>query len=194
MIVMTEGARMRALNFLAEEGLDLAVRVSVIDSSPLAPRFELSIIERWEQAPDDRVVQLDDIELVIPADSVSLLEGASIDWVESEAGSGFHVESPQIVSIGSAPPTGPVVGRIQHVIEHQINPAISSHGGRISLVDVRDDVAYVQMSGGCQGCGMAKVTLTQGVRKMLLESVPELTDVQDVTDHASGDNPYFAGH
>ncbi len=119
MIVMTEGARMRALDFLAEEGQDLAVRISVLDSSPLAPRFELSIIERWEQAPDDRVVQLEGIELVISADSVNLLEGASIDWVESEAGSGFHVE--------------------------------------------------------------------------LLESVPELTDVQDVTDHASGDNPYFAG-
>ena len=191
MIVMTEGARMRALDFLAEEGQDLAVRITVLDSSPLAPRFDLSIIERWERAADDHVVTVDDIELVIPADSVALLEGASIDWVESESGSGFRVESPQIVPIGSAAPAGPIAARIQQVIELQINPAISSHGGRISLVDVRGDVAYVKMSGGCQGCGMASVTLTQGVRRMLLESVPELTDVQDVTDHASGDNPYF---
>ncbi|MEN8145751.1 MAG: NifU family protein [Gemmatimonadota bacterium] len=191
---MTEGARKRALDFLAEEGQDLSVRISVLDSSPLAPRFELSIIERWEQDPDDRVVELDGVELVIPADSAGLLQGASIDWVESEAGSGFHVESPQIVPIGSAAPTGPVVGRIRQVLEHQINPAIASHGGSISLVDVREDVAYVRMQGGCQGCGMAGMTLTQGVRRMLLESVPELTDVQDVTDHASGANPYYAGH
>ncbi len=88
---MSEDARIRALDFLAAEGQDLSLRVSVLDSSPLAPRFELSIIERWEQAPDDRCVHLGDIELVIPADSVAMLEGASIDWVESETGSGFHV-------------------------------------------------------------------------------------------------------
>jgi Fe/S biogenesis protein NfuA len=77
------------------------------------------------------------------------------------------------------------------VLEEEINPAIASHGGRADLVAVEEDVAYLRLSGGCQGCGMAAATLSQGIEVAILEAVPEIKKVADVTDHASGSNPYF---
>ena len=77
------------------------------------------------------------------------------------------------------------------MLEEQINPAIASHGGRADLVAVEDWIAYLRLSGGCQGCGMASVTLSQGIEVAILDAIPEITEVVDVTDHASGDNPYY---
>ncbi len=80
---------------------------------------------------------------------------------------------------------------IQSLLEQRINPQVASHGGRISLVDVQDDTAYIRLEGGCQGCGMADVTLKQGVAKEIQALVSTITKVLDVTDHAGGTNPYF---
>ena len=80
---------------------------------------------------------------------------------------------------------------VQKVVDEKINPAISSHGGFVALLDVRGDTAYIQMGGGCQGCGMANVTLKQGIEVMIREEVPAIKHVVDSTDHASGTNPYY---
>jgi len=82
-------------------------------------------------------------------------------------------------------------GVIFDVLDQRVNPAVASHGGHIALVDVQDDVAYIRLEGGCQGCGMADVTLKQGVEQAILESVPSITRVLDTTDHAGGTNPYY---
>ena len=81
--------------------------------------------------------------------------------------------------------------RVQAVFDEQINPAVAMHGGFISLVDVKDSKVFVEMGGGCQGCGAANMTLKAGIEAILLEEVPEITAVVDTTDHAHGDNPYF---
>jgi len=87
-----------------------------------------------------------------------------------------------------------VEGRaVLHILEERINPAVAGHGGRISLIDVRDHTAYLRLEGGCQGCGAADVTLKQGVESEILAAVPSITRVLDVTDHAAGTNPYYAG-
>ena len=87
--------------------------------------------------------------------------------------------------------TGDVAQRVAQVLEAQINPSIASHGGRADLVAVEADVAYLRLSGGCAGCGMAAVTLSQGIEVAITQSVPEIARVVDVTDHASGTNPYY---
>jgi Fe/S biogenesis protein NfuA len=84
-----------------------------------------------------------------------------------------------------------MVDRVQQVLEGQVNPAIAAHGGGAELVSVDGTIAYLRLFGGCQGCGLAQVTLKQGIERILLESIPELSQVVDVTDHASGDNPYY---
>ncbi|MDJ0950572.1 MAG: NifU family protein [Alphaproteobacteria bacterium] len=84
---------------------------------------------------------------------------------------------------------------IQQLLEERINPAVASHGGFISLVDVRENRAYIRLEGGCQGCGMSTVTLRQGVEVEIMRAVPTISEVVDVTDHAAGANPYYQpGH
>ena len=80
---------------------------------------------------------------------------------------------------------------IQQLIDDHINPQVASHGGHISLVDVRGATAYIRMGGGCQGCSMANVTLKQGVAKTIQAQLPGITTILDVTDHADGNNPYY---
>jgi len=82
--------------------------------------------------------------------------------------------------------------RVTHLLDTEINPAVAGHGGHISLVDVQGSTVYIQMSGGCQGCGSAKATLKQGIERTILQSIPEVTAVLDTTDHAAGSNPYYA--
>lgn len=82
--------------------------------------------------------------------------------------------------------------RVQELIDTSINPAVAGHGGYIELLDVKDNTLYIRMGGGCQGCGAADVTLKAGIERMIFEEVPEVTEVLDVTDHASGSNPYYA--
>jgi Fe-S cluster biogenesis protein NfuA len=80
---------------------------------------------------------------------------------------------------------------IRELLEEQVNPAVAAHGGHISLVDVQGDTAYIRLEGGCQGCGMADVTLKQGVATEIQRVAPGITNVLDVTDHAGGNNPYY---
>lgn len=82
--------------------------------------------------------------------------------------------------------------KVQDLIENAINPAIAGHGGFVDLVDVKDKVVYLSMGGGCQGCGMADVTLRHGIEALLRDEIPDIAEVVDATDHASGDNPFYA--
>ena len=87
--------------------------------------------------------------------------------------------------------TGELAEKVQTVLESQINPAIASHGGKASLVGIEGQDVYLRLGGGCQGCGMAQVTLTQGIETALRDAVPEIGNIIDATDHASGNNPKF---
>ncbi|MFQ5840383.1 MAG: NifU family protein [Nitrospinota bacterium] len=81
--------------------------------------------------------------------------------------------------------------KIEKLFDESINPAVAMHGGYVELLDVKDQTVFVRMAGGCQGCGMADVTLKQGIERLIFEEVPEVTEVLDVTDHATGNNPYY---
>jgi Fe/S biogenesis protein NfuA len=190
-VTFTDGARAHVVAFLAEEEEPLSVRIEVLDSSPLTPRYDLSLIEESEREPGDQVFEQEGFEVVVPMASVDLLRGATVDWVESMQGSGFRVVNPNIVPIGEVAAEGPLADRVKRVIELQVNPAIASHGGSVTLIEVRDDVVYLEMMGGCQGCGMAAVTLAQGIRRIIMENVPEVRDIVDVTSHEAGANPYY---
>lgn len=193
MIEFTDEARQRILSFIREdEGSELAVRVGVRSPSPVAPEYEMALIEPWERKPEDRVLESGGFDVVVDPESADLLEGTRIDWVESMQGSGFKFENPNVKPLGSEPLEGPLAERVKRVIDEHINPGVASHGGQVELVDVRENVVYLRMSGGCQGCGMASVTLSQGIERMLREAVPEIEGIRDVTNHAAGSNPYYS--
>lgn len=93
---------------------------------------------------------------------------------------------------GTAPVDDALYERVAGLFESQVNPMVARHGGRVELIDVQDAVVMVRMAGGCQGCGMADVTLRQGIEAMLQQHVPEVKGIVDITDHTAGSNPYFA--
>ena len=191
MVTFTDGAKAHVVAFLAEESEPLAVRIEVLDSSPLAPQYDLALIEESEKETGDQIYEQGGFEVVVPRSSVDLLKGATVDWVESMQGSGFKVENPNIVPIGEGLADGPLADRVKQVIDMQVNPAIASHGGSVGLVEVREDVVYLEMMGGCQGCGMAAATLAQGIRRIIMENIPDVKDIVDVTNHEAGVNPYY---
>lgn len=95
-------------------------------------------------------------------------------------------------ALASMPGEDEIRARVQHLLETQINPAVGSHGGWVELLGVQGNNVFLQLGGGCQGCGMADVTLKQGIETLLRQEIPELGDVLDQTDHAAGRNPYYA--
>ena len=135
------------------------------------------------------------IAVVIPAESVEALRGATLDRQGDLLTGGLvlHTPTPASPAMGAPPDAleGPVAERVHRVLEEQINPAIASHGGSAELVAVQEGVAYLRLGGGCVGCGMVAVTLTQGIESAILQMVPEVHSIVDVTDHAAGTNPYY---
>ncbi len=193
LVTFTDTALERIRAFIAEDETEgLAVRVRVQNPSPVAPQYEMALIEPGEREGEDIVEDAGGFEVVADPESAKILRGTIIDWVDSMQGSGFKFENPNLAPLGSGPLEGPLAERVQRVIEERINPGVATHGGSVRLVDIRDRVVYVSMGGGCQGCGMASVTLTQGIKQLIKEAAPEIEEVLDVTDHASGANPYFS--
>jgi Fe/S biogenesis protein NfuA len=88
--------------------------------------------------------------------------------------------------------TDELTAKVQELLDSTINPAVAGHGGFVQLIDVKDNRVYLQMGGGCQGCGAADITLKSGIERLIKEEIPEIEEVLDTTDHASGENPYYA--
>ncbi|HUG40341.1 MAG TPA: NifU family protein [Longimicrobiales bacterium] len=189
MLTFTDRAREMILQF-AETSDDPKIRIAVL-GSPFAPQYEFALVDEEPDA-GDRVVPMDGFKVLVDEGSAARIQGATVEWVENERGTGFEVRNPNVRKLGESAPTGPLAERVRQVLETRVNPAVASHGGEITLVDVDGDVVYLELGGGCQGCGMARVTLKQGVEKMLREAIPEIRGIVDVTDHAAGASPYYA--
>jgi Fe/S biogenesis protein NfuA len=205
-MTLTGDARQLVLDALAGEDSTstLALFVEVTGVRSGAFTYDLFFSE-LSSAEDGAVVQReDDLTMVFNASSVDRLRGARLE-VAADAGGGLVLVNPNTPTPEEAAPGVPpevlakgLGGQLAQlamaVLEHQVNPAIAAHGGRADLVALDDErhVAYVRLSGGCQGCAMSRMTLSQGIEQMLREEIPELTDVIDVTDHALGENPFYA--
>jgi Fe/S biogenesis protein NfuA len=158
--------------------------------------YDLALRPLAAAEPGDEVGNVDGLPVVVPGADVESLRGATIDWSDDLMRGGLTVSNPnrpQVVTpaLGNGELSGDVEERVAQVIDRRINPAIAQHGGRATLERVEDGIAFVRLGGGCQGCGMATVTLDQGIESAILESVPEIRQVVDVTDHAAGENPYY---
>jgi Fe/S biogenesis protein NfuA len=166
--------------------------------------YDLFFQAASDAAAEDTVHAEGDLTVVVPAGSVDRLRGARLEWSEDGDG-GLVLVNPNTPTLEEASPgvppevlaagvTGPMALRVISVLEHSVNPSIASHGGRADLIalDDAEGVAYLRLSGGCQGCAMSQMTLRQGIETTLLEEVPELTRVVDVTDHGEGENPFYS--
>jgi Fe/S biogenesis protein NfuA len=201
LLAITEKAQQKVLGF----------REGVPDSERQAMWVEVTGVKNGEwtynislkpldgAGPDDSLQYADDLGVVVPEADIEKVSGATVDWSDDLMSGGLLVVNPNkpdpsSPAIGGRPPadlSGPVSQRVMQVLAEQINPAIAAHGGSAELVAVEEETAYVRLGGGCVGCGMAPVTLGQGIEVAIVEAVPEVRQVIDVTDHASGTNPYF---
>jgi Fe/S biogenesis protein NfuA len=201
-LTITPDARATVLEVLANESDSetLALWLEISGESNDAYAYDM-YFQAFSDASGGDVVQRDDqLPIVIPQASVERLQGATLDFVTDASGEGGLVivnpNTPPALARGVASGatvdlSDPLAQRVVSVLDEQVNPSIAAHGGRADLVAVEDSSVYLRLSGGCQGCGMAKATLSQGIEVILREAIPEIADIVDVTDHADGTNPYY---
>ena len=153
--------------------------------------YELAFIPVEDATPEHVIERHGDLAVIMPQKDLGNLGGSTLSLGDA----GLSMDNPNTASPAMAAPKGslegPLADQVAQVLAEAVNPAIASHGGRAELVSVDGTIAYLKLGGGCQGCGMAQVTLKQGIERILMESIPELTDIVDVTDHASGTDPYY---
>ena len=164
---------------------ELALRAEIVGRSEDDFHYRLSFVPEELSRSDDEVITADGLTVLVDPVSNRYLDGARLNYVDEADESGFKFENPNPLWHDEH------ASEVNDVIVSQINPSIAVHGGHVTLMDVQDNVAFVNMGGGCQGCGLASVTLRQGVDKMIMEAVPYVKTLVDTTDHTLGVNPYF---
>jgi Fe/S biogenesis protein NfuA len=190
MITITDVAKQKVLEYMAQneqEGSALRLAITGPGRGPGGFGYEMELVDADSPAPGDEVVDAGGLKIVVDGDSVAKLTGATVDFAEDAFDSGFRIDNPNSIW------EDPVSIAVQKLLDAEINPAVAEHGGFVQLLEVKDGVAFVQMGGGCQGCGSAQATLKQGVEVMIKRAIPEIKQVIDRTDHASGENPYYQG-
>ena len=172
----------------------LALFVEVTGAQNGTYTYEMWFEALADATARDVMCRHDDLTVVVGGDSVDKVRGATLDT--SEHGLVMLNPNTPSPSAGAQPipegdTTSPLARSVIAVLEEQINPQIAMHGGRADLVSVDEGIAYLRLSGGCQGCGLASLTLNQGISVAIKDALPEITDIVDVTSHAEGTNPYF---
>jgi Fe/S biogenesis protein NfuA len=202
-LTITPEARATVLEVLTNEAESdkLALWLEISGEVDGAYAYDMYFQALADASAGDVVQHGDDLSVVVPTATVGRLQGATLDFVTDASGEGgLVIVNPNtppaptlkgLASNASVDLSDPLAQRVVSVLDEQVNPSIAAHGGRADLVAVEDASVYLRLSGGCQGCGMAKATLSQGIEVILREAIPELANIVDVTDHADGTNPYY---
>lgn len=164
------------------------IRLTLAGRGPAGFTHRLALVDEGDEPVDDLVQRIDeDLALFIEAENLDYLDGVTVHFDPADAtANGFVFQNPNPLWHDD------LAMRLQQLIDENINPGIASHGGYVTLLDLKDRVAYLEMGGGCQGCGLAAVTLTQGIEVAVREALPEIERIVDTTNHAGGENPYYA--
>lgn len=190
-IEITPAAQGYLAGLLDKQDCDgIAIRLFVAD--PGTPRAETCIAycRPGEEQADDEVLELDGFRAFVEQRSLPYLEDARVDYAEDRMGGQLTIRAPNS-RMPQVREDSPVEDKINYVLYNEINPGLAAHGGVVSLEEVVEGVAVLQFGGGCQGCGMVDVTLKEGVERTLMERVPELAGVRDVTDHSDRSHAYY---
>jgi Fe/S biogenesis protein NfuA len=192
MVEITVSAQEYLQNLLLkQESNDIGIRVFIANPGTPAAETCIAYCIIGEEQPDDIRVDYSHFPFWVDARSARFLEDASVNFVKDTMGGQLTVEAPNARTPNFSE-DDPLEDRINYLLYSQINPSLASHGGMVNLVEiVEDSIAVLQFGGGCQGCGMVDVTLRNGVERSLLEQLPELTAIRDITDHSITENAYY---
>jgi Fe/S biogenesis protein NfuA len=194
---VTEPAVEQVLTLRAAEddGDSLGLRIEITGVAGVEFTYDLSFEPVADADPDagDSVVHQGGLPVIVPADSIDRLRGATLD-LPRNGNEGLVMRNPNrpnpLAGI-DLELSGDVTERINQLLEQSVNPALAAHGGYAKLEGIKDDAAYVTMGGGCQGCAVSALTLRDGIEAAILEAIPEITSVVDATDHTAGANPFY---
>ena len=194
-ITVTERARTKLIELrdAEPEGNTLGLRLSISGSQGIDFVYDLEFVPLATLPLSEQVRNHDGLRVVIPNNDINNLEGATLDY-EHDGLVLRNPNKPKPLDLANLTTDGEMVDGVQAALADEVNPALASHGGFVELVgvDEADGTVYMKMGGGCQGCSMSRMTMMQGVQAMLKEAVEGVTRVQDVTDHAAGENPYYS--
>jgi Fe/S biogenesis protein NfuA len=188
---VTPGARSQLSAVFARQEQAVALRVLVKNPGGAPPQYDMALEPAGALRPGDTALDADGLRVVVDAESLAAVDGATIDFRDDPLQPGFLIEPPRIDVPDQFDTSSPLAAQVASVLEHHVNPSIAAHGGHAHLVGVQDDVVFVALGGGCQGCSMASVTLKQGIEQILKQAIPRIKAVVDATDHALGNNPFY---
>jgi Fe/S biogenesis protein NfuA len=197
-LIVTDPARDKILELRAQEDdpETLGLRIEVTGVQGVEYTYDLSFdpLSAADEAAGDLVEVAGDLPVIIPGESIDPLRGATLDLPSTGGQAGLVLRNPNRpdpLAGAHIELSGSVADKVRQLLDGQINPALAVHGGFAALERVEDDVVYVTMGGGCQGCAVSAMTLREGISRSIKEAIPEVQEVVDTTDHALGENPYY---
>ncbi|AXA67061.1 MULTISPECIES: Fe-S biogenesis protein NfuA [Pseudomonas] len=191
-IIITDAAQDYLADLLEKQNTPgIGIRIFITQPGTQYAETCIAYCKPGEEKPDDQPVGLKSFTAYLDAISQPFLEDALVDYATDRMGGQLTIKAPN-AKVPMVNEDSPLNERVDYYLQTEINPGLASHGGMVSLVDIVDDnVAVLRFGGGCQGCGQVDLTLKDGVERTLLERIPELTAVRDVTDHTNRENAYY---
>ncbi|MBQ0719504.1 MAG: Fe-S biogenesis protein NfuA [Gammaproteobacteria bacterium] len=190
-IEITESAQEYLAGLLAKQDCEgIAIRLFVAD--PGTPKAETCIAycKPGEEQEEDQILELPGLKAYLDKRSIPFLEDAKVDYSPDRLGGQLSIRAPNS-RMPRVTDDSPIEDKVNYILHSEINPGLAAHGGNISLEEMDGDIAVLQFGGGCQGCGQADVTMKDGVERTLLEKIPELKGVRDMTDHSDSSQAYY---
>jgi len=190
-ITITESAQKYLADLLSKQETE-GIGIRMFVSDPGTPKAETCIAycRPGEEEDDDTIMEMDGFKAYFGQRSLPFLEDAKVDYADDKFGGQLTIRAPNS-RMPNVNDDSPIEDKINYVLYNDVNPGLAAHGGMISLEDVVDGIAVLRFGGGCQGCGQADVTLKEGVEKTMLEKIPELKGIRDVTDHSDRSQAYI---
>ncbi|HAT25989.1 MAG TPA: Fe/S biogenesis protein NfuA [Gammaproteobacteria bacterium] len=192
MVSITESAQEYLTELLEKQACEgISVRIFILDAGSPKAETCISFCRPGEEKADDEVKQYEGFKAFIEQHSIPFLEDAVVDFAKDSMGGQLTIKAPNS-RLPKISDESSLEDRVNYVLFNEINPGLAAHGGNVTLEEIfEEDVAVLRFGGGCQGCGMVDVTLKDGVEKALLEQIPQLKEVRDVTDHSVKENAYY---
>ncbi|MEE9416836.1 MAG: NifU family protein [Acidimicrobiales bacterium] len=179
-----------------DEPENTGLRVEVAGVNGIEYRYDLSFDDISGADDTDHTYTIGDLTVMVPQTSVEMMRGSTLDLPSNSMQEGLVIRNPNrpnpMGDMDDIELEGDAAAKVEQLLELKINPALASHGGFANLVKVEGETAHVLMGGGCQGCSMSAITLSEGIKNTILEMVPEITEVIDATNHDAGENPFYS--
>jgi Fe/S biogenesis protein NfuA len=197
-LTVTDPAREKILELRSQEDEpeSLGLRIEVTGVQGVEYTYDLTFdpVAAADQAAGDLVDKQGDLPVIVPAESIDALRGATLDLPSVGGQVGLVLRNPNRpdpLAGAHIELSGTVEEKVRQLLDGQINPSLAMHGGFAGLDRVEDDKVFVTMGGGCQGCAVSAMTLREGIARAIKEAIPEVAEVVDITDHELGENPYY---